>query len=413
MSARKPGFAQRKPRLFDALVALFWTLLSFASDDVWLDRSHLVYMIPFILVIGLSLYWRRRYALQVFVLASTLILISTWIDVDDPVPMAFLCATYSLGAYTTERRHSIAALTALIVLGFVSILITSIDHIGDVVVIALTLGIAFVIGDSLRTRRAYQQSILERAERAEALRDSLAHQAVAEERTRIARDLHDVVAHSMSLMVVQAGAARRVAKTDPDAAAQALQAIENVGRNSLDEMRRILGVLRGDDAGSGTAPQPDIAALEPLADEFRAAGLPVTITHKGDHRPLPPSIELTAFRIVQESLTNILKHAGPASAEVRLDYSDTHLHIAVEDDGRLHASAIPAQPGSQKGHVGMRERVAAFGGAFRASPRLDGGYVVTATLPLAAVDQHNLDLDEPAKRTPDSVNPNNETSTVG
>ena len=387
MFERLFAFIARHPRGFDVVVALFWVLLSVADEEFWTTEGRAWLYIPFSAVTGIALYWRRSFPLHVFAFHSIVVLIMTVIDVDDPVPATVICATYSLAAHAPERRLSIAAFFAFVTAGLTTVLIIEPSVVPDTLVIALVLGISWVIGDSLRTRRAYRQSLLERAERAEALRDSLAQQAVAEERTRIARDLHDVVAHSMSLMVVQAGAARRVATTDPEASIAALEAIESVGRNSLDEMRRILGVLRGEEDAAAIAPQPDIAAIETLVDEFRTAGLPVTVTQGGTPRPLPASVELTAYRIVQESLTNTLKHAGPASATVVLDFEDDALRIEVEDNGRGHppddeAAAVPG-PGGQKGHVGMRERVAAFGGFFNARPRLDGGYHVVASLPLA------------------------------
>lgn len=376
------AFVARHPRWFDAVVAILWTFLSLTTEDVPEDDDHQVLFLVFSVVCGIALFWRRRRAVEVFGVVALSVLILTIVDVNDPVPAAVICATYSLGGYAAERRLSIAGFVGFLTAGFTVVLITGPEYIRDTIFIALILTIAWVIGDSLRTRRLYQLSVLERAERAEALRDSLAHQAVAEERTRIARDLHDVVAHSMSLMVVQAGAARRVIATNPEASVAALEAIETVGRNSLDEMRRILGVLRGEDDPNVLAPQPDIASVDALVDEFRTAGLPVTVTMSGAERQLSPSIELTAYRIIQESLTNTLKHAGASATTVILDFEDDALRIEVEDDGTGTPTFLPSEAGSQKGHVGMRERVAAFGGFFNARPRMNGGFHVSATLPL-------------------------------
>lgn len=388
------AFLGRHPRGFDAFVTVFWLVLTFLDERFINDTFDPWYLVPFLIVGSLALYWRRTRPLHAFCVLGAVTIILTMFDVNAPVPAALICACYSLGAHAEERRLSIASFVGLLVAGFAVVLISDPQYLTDTVFITLVLSIAWVTGDSLRTRRHYQLSVLERAERAEALRDSLAHQAVAEERTRIARDLHDVVAHSMSLMVVQASAARRVVATDPEASKAALEAIETVGRNSLGEMRRILGVLRGEEDPSVLAPQPDLAALESLVDEFKAAGLPVTMTVGGTPRSLAPSVELTAFRIVQESLTNTLKHAGASAATVVIDYEDDTLRIEVEDDGTGEPAFLPEAAGSQKGHVGMRERVAAFGGFFTARPRLDGGYHVSATLPLG-----DEDVNKPADTT--------------
>ena len=376
------AFIGRHPRGFDAFVTLFWGLLTFADDVILEDPNKLPFLYPLLIIGSVAVYWRRRHALATFGVLAAITIFLTMIDVESPVAAGLICASYSLGAHAPERRHSIVGFVGFLVTGFAVVLISDPQYIPDTLFIVLVLSIAWVIGDSLRTRRQYQQSVLERAERAEALRDSLAQRAVAEERTRIARDLHDVVAHSMSLMVVQAGAARRVAATDPEASMAALEAIETVGRNSLGEMRRILGVLRGEEDPTVLAPQPDIAALDALVDEFRAAGLPVTVAIGGTPRTLTPSVELTVYRIVQESLTNTLKHAGASATSVIIDYEDDTLRIEVEDDGTGVPTFLPTEAGSQKGHIGIRERVAAFGGFFTARPKLDGGYHVSATLPL-------------------------------
>lgn len=372
-------FKNNRSLTFDVFVTILWTFLSVASEDLFAQTSKLLFSLPLSAAAGLAVFWRRKFPLHVFGFQAFVIILLTVVDVTDPVPLGILCGTYSLAAYVTERRHSIIAFACFVAAGMASVLFTEAEYLDDAVVVILMLTLAWIAGDNIRTRRAYRQSLIDRAERAEALQESLALQAVAEERTRIARDLHDVVAHSMSLMVVQAGAARRVATSNPDASMAALEAIESVGRNSLDEMRRILGVLRGEGDAVETAPQPDIAAIDGLVGEFQAAGLPVDVTMTGDTRPLPASIELTAFRIVQEALTNTLKHAGPANATVQLDYEPALLRVTVQDDG---ASAPSLANGSQKGHVGMRERVAVFGGELTARHRLGGGYHVIATLPL-------------------------------
>lgn len=385
MVERILDWTRRHPRLFDVFVAVFWGLLSLGNEELWAEDSRLWIGLVGIGLVAGALIWRRTHPLIAFAVPAVSVLVLTLIvDVNFPLPLAFLASSYSVAAHATDRRQGMMLFASTLTVGVVGVLITEFDIIGDAAVTVLLLVLAWIGGDSLRTRRAYQQSVLDRAERAEALRDSLALQAVAEERTRIARELHDVVAHSMSLMVVQAGAGRRVVDSDPAAAQKALESIETVGRNSLGEMRRILGVLRGDEQGTQRLPQPDIAAIDSLADEFRSAGLPVSVEHQGDRRSLPPTVELTAYRIVQESLTNTLKHAGRAEADVTLDYGADELRILIEDNGRLTPPALglSAASGAQKGLVGMRERIAAFGGDFDAGRRSSGGYRVHASLPL-------------------------------
>jgi signal transduction histidine kinase len=209
---------------------------------------------------------------------------------------------------------------------------------------------------------------------------------VADERARIARELHDVVAHNVSVMVVQAGAARRTIERDPDRAREALTSVEATGRQALDEMRRLLGVLRTEDEATELrAPQPSVSHLDELVAHVREAGLPVDLVVEGEPRPLMSGVDMSAFRIVQEALTNSLKHAGPAHARVRLRYGEHDLCLEVVDDGRGLAADAPASNGGGHGLVGMRERVALFGGELQAGPRTGGGYVVSARIPLEPV----------------------------
>jgi signal transduction histidine kinase len=255
--------------------------------------------------------------------------------------------------------------------------------------------------------------LAEYAERVERERDLRARRAVADERLRIARELHDVVAHNLSVVVVHAQALRSVVNRDPERALSLASSIEETGREALEEMRHLLGVLRASDgAGPGEAdvdadaddagpldpgpldrapldrgpldPQPGLDALEGLVAQVRRAGLTVTLTTSGEPRRLPPAIELSAYRIVQEALTNVLKHAGPARAAVAVGYQDDTLVLDVTDDGRGAAAGLdhPAVPGSGHGLVGMRERVALFGGQLSTGPRAGGGFGVRARIPV-------------------------------
>lgn len=257
-----------------------------------------------------------------------------------------------------------------------------------VVVMTVPFVLAWVLGDSMRTRRAYFSQLEERAARLEREREAQSKVAVAAERARIARELHDVVAHNVSVMVVQADGAAYVMDAAPDQARQALETISSTGRQALAEMRRLLGVLRtGDSQESGEyVPQPDVDQIEVLIEQVRQTGLTVDFKIEGTPRPLPSGVELTAYRIVQEALTNTRKHGGPdAGASVRLVYFDDGLGLLVEDDGRGAAHELYEDGGADgagHGMIGMRERVGMVGGTLDAGPRPGGGFRISALLPL-------------------------------
>ncbi|MEU8521075.1 sensor histidine kinase [Streptomyces sp. NBC_01216] len=256
------------------------------------------------------------------------------------------------------------------------------------VIMTVPFALAWVLGDSLRTRRAYFAQLEERASRLEQEREAQAKVAVAAERARIARELHDVVAHNVSVMVVQADGAAYVLDASPDQAKQALETISSTGRQALAEMRRLLGILRtGEHQEAGEyVPQPDVGQIEDLVETVRGAGLTVDFRVEGTPRPLPSGVELTAYRIVQEALTNTRKHGGPdAGASVRLVYFDDGLGLLVEDDGRGAAHEMYEDGGADgRGHglIGMRERVGMVGGTLDAGPRPGGGFRISALLPL-------------------------------
>jgi signal transduction histidine kinase len=240
--------------------------------------------------------------------------------------------------------------------------------------------VAWLVGFAYHERNRRTAELTARAERAERERETEARAAAAEERARIAREMHDVVAHSLSVMVVQAGAAEAMLDADPERARRPLAAVQQTGRSALTELRRMLGVLREmADEGPGLAPQPGLSALDELARQVREAGLPVNVRVEGEPRPLPPGIDLSAYRIVQEGLTNALKHAGPATAEVVVRYGPRELELVVRDDGRGRG---PSANGGGHGLLGMRERVALYGGDLTAGPRPEGGFALAARLPL-------------------------------
>lgn len=251
------------------------------------------------------------------------------------------------------------------------------------------LGVALV-----RARRRYRAAIGERGWLLERERESAASAAVDAERVRIAAELHDIVSHNVSLMVVQAGAAREVLATMPEEAAAAMGAVEAAGRDAMTELRHLLGLLAPAADGSeepsqpdGFAPQPSLSRLSPLIDRFAFAGLPVEVRVSGEPRPLPGGIDVTAYRIVQEALTNALKHGDGVTAEVTVRYADHYLRVEVLNSGPSVLSGAPAPAprqadGAGRGLLGLRERVAVYGGDLDARRRIGGGYRVRARIPL-------------------------------
>jgi signal transduction histidine kinase len=240
---------------------------------------------------------------------------------------------------------------------------------------------AWFLGRYARTRRLHTEALEAKNRELEAAQHELARQAVTEERLRIARELHDVVAHSMSVVAVHAGTGRMVAAADPAAAEKALATIEETTRSALAEMRQLLGILRADGGAEPAAlmPAPGLADLDGLVADVGRSGVEVTLRVHGDRPAVPPGVDLSAYRVVQESLTNVLKHAGPAKAVVDVRYTETAVTVEVADDGR--GAAAPAVPGGH-GLAGMRERVAVHGGALDAGPIDGGGFRVFARFPL-------------------------------
>ena len=330
-----------------------------------------------------------------------------------PHPFAAVAASWTsciLGSLLVTSFHQLEwpflmLMWSAVVAGFIPALRTSLAalavSLAAVAVVNLTSPDA-VVGDYLfpggfvvamwagtrtvRNRTLLAAELHEAAARAGERAEQAAAEAVADERRRIARELHDLVGHSVSVMVVQAGGARRILDRDPERAIEAAVRIEQTGRTALSEMRRLLGLLGSSDADA-LAPQPTLDAIERLVERARNAGLPVRLTLDGERRPLPTGAEVAAYRIVQEALTNALKHAGGAPTEVLLRWDPDALTIVVADRGRsaVHGGGSPradALPSSGQGLVGMRERVRVYGGELTALPRPDGGFAVRARIPL-------------------------------
>ena len=350
-----------------------------------------------IVVIGVSaLTWRRVHSLAAMVVTvGAAVALSSLGYGDAGLPFAAMIAFYSVAAHARRRIRVVAFL--LLGVGFGVLLLrnrTSDFHQADLFANGLAFSLAWIVGEGLRSRRERLADALERAERLERERDTDARQAVSGERLRIAQELHDVVAHAMSVIAVQSGMGAHVIDTQPEEAKKALQAIETTSRSALDELRRMLGVLREEgDHGGALAPAPRADDVYGLIETIRAAGVPVELQWDGMTAGVmpPDSVLLNRYRILQEALTNVLKHAGSAaSVTVTIVERVGETTIEVIDDGRGLAAAASKLPGSPLGHglVGMRERVALFDGVLQAAARVGGGFRVFATLRWSDVADH-------------------------
>ncbi|MFD6415586.1 sensor histidine kinase [Streptomyces sp. NPDC060194] len=390
-------FLRRHPTgvdVFWALVLLALGALFMSSVDVEGNRPPLT-AIPIILAMSVVVALRRKLPTQMLFVAIAAGLAQVALDTDVmPADFAMLVILYTVAARDGAVWVSRTALVAGLVASPIAQLRWPEQHasflaqLAITAVLAVPFALAWVLGDSMRTRRAYFAQLEERADRLEKEREAQSKLAVQAERARIARELHDVVAHNVSVMVVQADGAAYVLDAAPDQARKALETISGTGRQALAEMRRLLGVLRtGEHQESGEyVPQPDVEQIEDLVVQVRESGLPVDFKVEGTARALPSGVELTAYRIVQEALTNTRKHGGPeAGASVRLVYFDDGLGLLIEDDGRGAAHELYEDGGADgRGHglIGMRERVGMVGGTLDAGPRPGGGFRISALLPL-------------------------------
>jgi signal transduction histidine kinase len=302
---------------------------------------------------------------------------------DDPSGVSALIALYSTAA-VCELRVSLAALALTAAIAATLSAATADTPgrqtsatFGAVIAAGLTIG-AWGLGAYAQTRRRYLRELEERAASAEREREQLARIAVHEERASIARELHDIVAHSVTVMLVGVRGARDVLRTSPDTAEDTLARVERSGEQSLAELRRILALLRGPEQAAESRPQPSLAELNDLVAGYRAAGLPVRLEVVGEPPPLPSGVELSVYRIVQEALTNTLKHSDPTRVTVMLAFRDGRLELEVVDDGTPTFAAATAG----QGIIGMRERVSLLGGQLETGRRAGGGFRVAAHLPV-------------------------------
>lgn len=291
--------------------------------------------------------------------------------------VVFAVSTYSVARHGSRRDGIIGGLVMAAALLYFDLRVPELGEPGEIVFHWTVLAVAWGGGLTVHRRDARAVQSDRRALLAEAEAARLATEAVAEERGRIAREMHDVVAHSVSVMVVQAGAATQVVEHDPARAREALDSIRTTGTEALAEMRRLVGVLReGGDEG-GLDPQPGTAAIVDLVDQARATGLRVDLSVEGEPASLPPGVDLAAYRIVQEALSNVRRHSGATAACVRLRHGAGRLEIEVRDDGTGGRDVVPGH-----GLLGMRERAALYGGSLTAGRDPGGGFVVTAVLPV-------------------------------
>ncbi|MQA80715.1 MAG: sensor histidine kinase [Streptosporangiales bacterium] len=387
------AWLRRHPRIVDGVVAGFIALpnLPYIAAGIFPAGEAMggrLLATVFILLQCVPLIWRRRWPLGVFAALSSVAFVQwsanhfmTFANV------SLLLALYTVAAQSRRLHTALAFLVMELGALLAALRWTggADDRVVTFVGLSLCILVSGLLGDSARSRRAYYAELEARADRLEREREQEAQLAVADERARIAREMHDVVAHNVSVMVVQAEGAAYLFDTDPGRSRQAMSTVASTGRQALAEMRRLLGVLRSErPADDERAPQPGLGDLPDLVDRVRVAGVAVDLTVTPGKGPVGAGHGLAAYRVVQEALTNVLKHAGPrVCARVRVDRADDALRLTVTDDGR--GAAADSTDGRGHGLRGMRERVGVYDGTLRAGPLPGGGYEVYAEIPLKGV----------------------------
>ena len=351
-----------------------------AFSNVHFERLPIVLLAPFW---TLPLLLRRRFPIGAPTVGLLAIAATVAIDPKGNNNLSFpffsaLACVFVFGGALERRKAYAGGLISTAVLVFVSSMLPN-KSVGNYLWPLALFAAVWAAGFFLASRSQQIAEAAARAEAAERAREEEARAAVAEERARIARELHDVVGHSVSVMTVQAAAARRLLLPEQERERQALLVVEQTGREALAEMRRLVGVLRRPEEAPALAPQPSLDHVDKLVAQAQDAGLAVDLHVEGKRVPLSAGIDLTAYRLVQEGLTNAVKHANAERAEVLVRYSDGHVEITVSDDGRGGGNG----DGSGHGLVGMRERVSVYGGELAAGPRPEGGYALHARLPVS------------------------------
>jgi signal transduction histidine kinase len=379
-------------------VAVDWSLAlaltGYAEIDVWL-REGVVPGRRGIAAAGLALMtlplaFRRRWPLAVACVSMTALAAESLAAGGAPeggaVLLPVLLVLYTLGVYEPLPRALLGAAVALVAVVIQSVQDPKLVGIGDLVLVdvfffGLIGGSVWLAGRYVRRRRGLESTLFDRTRMLELDRERQAA-VLAAERGQIARELHDVIAHTVSVRGIQAAAAAEVLDKDPRQARAPLESIQETARDAVEELRRLLTVLRDGRRDAELAPQPNLASLEELVERTREAGIPVELSIEGERVALSPGTELAAYRIVQEALTNIRKHAGKSRARVTVRYRSACIDLVVEDDGACTNGAAGGGPGH--GLIGMRERAALYGGRLEAGPRSAGGFAVHASLPLEA-----------------------------
>ena len=384
------GPFERWPQLTDLLIALLAFLLTLlmwsrqsANDVLALESLWDVAAFQCAFVGCFALLWRRTHPWQIHaVIMGASLILELGLPANGIVALAF--SLYSLGRYEPDTRISLIAVVATLVYVALDLRVLVQPSASATVAVMLAWAL-WHIGRRLRFRGEYLRLLEERAQYLERERNADAERAVAAERTRIAREMHDVVAHQVSLMTVQAGAARTICRNNPEAASEAMAAVEAAGRHALSEMRHLLGVLRPASDAASLTPQPDLNDLPLLIEKVRQVVSKVDFATHGDLADVPARVALAVYRIVQESLTNVIKHVGAeARVHVGLRVEREYVAICVRDDGHGAAEqSIEAVPGSGHGIAGMRERAELLGGYLHAGVIEGGGFEVTAQLPTA------------------------------
>jgi signal transduction histidine kinase len=381
------------PRVFDWALAIgfaTWAAASTYAVDVVVGPEWLTALIAGGSS-GFAAYIRRtRPVLALLTWSAAVLVLAAWLTPPEQLGGLFLgllLFPYMVGANTAGRRALVAPPVVLVTV--LAVALSSVDGyvFGDIVFPTIFGVLMWLAGRVVRSRAELTAELHEAAQVAHEQREADAARAVAEERRRIAREMHDVVAHSVSTMVIQAGGARRILARDPQRAIEAAALIERTGREALSEMRHLLGVLHAGDEAAALAPQPTLHELGALIERSRAAGLPVELHVSGEAGELPAGVDLAAYRVVQEALTNALKHGG-GHAEVRVHHAGDELLVTVSDHG--DGSPRPRAESGGHGLVGMRERVRVIGGDLRAGPRPGGGFEVEARLPLQGEEEAAL-----------------------
>ncbi|GGM06357.1 MULTISPECIES: sensor histidine kinase [Micromonospora] len=386
-------FLRRHPVAADALLAgalvLFDVLFTLLSPRDFWPRQLPSALGLSVLCAAPVVLRRRATRWAVGAAAATLVLPALYESAPSTQGLTFVVLTYTVAATWPARRAVLASVglwVPVMVLNVTAPLESRLDVGTGYLVLnnLLTAVVSYAVGRAVHARRTSIEALRERARVAEENQRALAEQAVAQERRRIARELHDMVAHQVSVMGVLATGARRVLRRDADAADAAIATIEGTSRATLREMRRLLDVLRTDaEPAAELAPQPDLAGIEALVDRARDAGLPVAFQVVGEVTPVPDGVALAVYRIVQEALANSLRHAGTATGQVRLTFGGTFLSAEVTDTGR-GPGPQPPRPGH--GLVGMQEWVGLYGGTLHTGPRPGGGFRVYASIPVEQAD---------------------------